>query len=48
MEELERVMWEQIIKEFCTTGKIEDDWFSQSHEINNMTFSEAVQYLTNN
>ena len=48
MEELEHVMWEQIIEEFCTTGKIAGDWFSQSHELNNMTFEEAIHFLTNN
>ena len=44
----EQITFEQVLENFCLTGKIGDDWFSQSHEIYNMTFSEAVQYLTNN
>ena len=43
----EQLIFEQLLEDFALTGKIEDSWFDQSHEINNMTFVEAVQFLTN-
>lgn len=42
----EQVIFENVIEQFLNTAKIGDSWFYQSHEIYNMTFSEAVQYLT--
>ena len=43
----EQKTFEQVLENFALTGKIGDSWFDQSHEIYNMTFSEAVHYLTN-
>jgi hypothetical protein len=42
----EQKTFEQVLENLALTDRIGDSWFDRSHEIYNMTFSEAVQYLT--